>query len=149
MAYDYDSSLPVLVMATKATIESEKFQTLLKKYNIEDSKLMSCMGLAELIENEKEEEIYKYLKSNLEQYKGKIKNVVLGCTHFPLIKDKIDNALGGNIIFFDGANGVAKRLKDVAIKRNFQHEKENKIEFYDSQNLRIKKERFLKYLKMN
>lgn len=149
MAYDYDKDSPVLVMATKATIESQKFQNLYNKYNNNNSELISCVGLPELIEKEQSKEIDEYLEKNLKQYRGKIKNVVLGCTHFPLIKDKIDIALGGNIKFFDGACGVAKHLKDVAEENNLRHESSCKVDYCDSSNSEIKKEQFLKYLKMN
>ena len=38
------------------------------KYNNKKTILLPCVGLADIIENGNNEEIYKYLKSNIEQY---------------------------------------------------------------------------------
>ena len=41
-----------------------------------------------------------YLQENLSKYKGTIQNVVLGCTHYPLVQDEIKNVLG-EVTFFN------------------------------------------------
>ena len=48
MVYDYAYDKPTLVMATKGTIHSEKFNLLLKKYDNHKTYLLSCVGLAEI-----------------------------------------------------------------------------------------------------
>ena len=49
----------------------------------------------------------------------KIDSVVLGCTHYPHIKDEIKKALGGDVMIFDGGEGTAKetmnRLKTLKL----------------------------------
>lgn len=77
MVYDYSYDEPTLVMATKGTIESEKFNMLYRKYDNHKTELLSCIGLADKIEEGNQEEISNYLEKLLEKYKGKIKNVVL------------------------------------------------------------------------
>ena len=77
MVHDYAYNEPTLVMATKGTIESEKFNILYNKYNNHKTKLLSCVGLADIIEVGDEEKIKKYLKEHLSRLRGKIKNVVL------------------------------------------------------------------------
>ncbi len=77
MVYDYSYDKPTLVMATKGTIESEKFNLLYNKYNNHNTELLSCIGLADIIENDDKIEIKRYLQETLKKYKGKIKNVVL------------------------------------------------------------------------
>lgn len=77
MVYDYSYNTSTLVMATKGTIESEKFKLLLAKYNNNKTILLSCTGLADLIENEEKEKIKMYLYKNLNKYKNKIESVVL------------------------------------------------------------------------
>ena len=62
-------------------------------------------------------QIKNYLKHNLAKYKGKVKNVVLGCTHYPLIENEIKEVLG-NVCFFNGAPYLAKHLKTVLIENN-------------------------------
>ena len=47
-----------------------------------------------------------------ENYLNKVKNVVLGCTHYPLIQDEIKEVLG-DVRFFNGAPNLANHLKDI------------------------------------
>ena len=77
MVYDYAYDNPTLVMATKGTIESEKFNILYNKYDNHKTELLECVGLADVIEGGNEEKIKNYLKENLGKYKGKVQNVVL------------------------------------------------------------------------
>ncbi|MCF0125691.1 MAG: aspartate/glutamate racemase family protein [Clostridia bacterium] len=77
MVYDYSYNEPTLIMATKGTIESEKFNLLYNKYNNHKTELLSCIGLADRIENGDKDEVNKYLYKMLYQYRGKIKNIVL------------------------------------------------------------------------
>ncbi len=72
-----------LVMATRGTLESEKFHKLFYTYYNNNTSLLACVGLADLIEQEKKEELREYLERNLHDYKGRVSNVVLGCTHYP------------------------------------------------------------------
>ena len=152
MVHDYSYDKPTLVMATKGTIESEKFNILFKKYDNHKTYLYSCVGLADIIEKSDNEEISKYLETHIEEYKGKVKNVVLGCTHYPLIQEQIDKVLGGNIQFFNGAERLAVHLKDVLSEKGLLNNENNtencedKIEFIDSQNLPEKEKRFFKNL---
>ena len=148
MVYDYAYEKPTLVMATKGTIESEKFNLLLKKYDNHKTYLLPCVGLANKIEEGNKEEIKKYLKENIEIYKGKIENVVLGCTHYPLIQKEIEEVLG-QVNFFNGAPNLAKHLKDILKEKDLLNCIENNsiIEFEDSKNLKQKEERFFEILK--
>lgn len=77
MVYDYSYDKPTLVMATKGTIESEKFNMLYHKYNNNKTEVLSCVGLADIIEEGNREKILEYLKRELSRYRGKIQNVVL------------------------------------------------------------------------
>lgn len=36
--------------------------------------------------------------------------IVLGCTHFPLVEQELKEAAGGDMIFVDGAAGIARRI---------------------------------------
>ena len=77
MVHDYAYDNATLVMATKGTIESERFNILYNKYDNHKTTILPCIGLADLIEEGNKEKIEKYLKDLLEKYKGKVKNVVL------------------------------------------------------------------------
>ena len=81
MVHDYAPNGRTLVMATQGTIKSEKFNLLFKKYNNHKTKLLACSGLADIIEEGNNQKVEKYLEEEIGSLKGKIDNVVLGCTH--------------------------------------------------------------------
>ncbi len=146
MVHDYAYDKPTLVLATKGTINSEKFNLLLKKYDNHKTYLLPCVGLADRIEQGNEQSIKEYLKENIGTYKGKVENVVLGCTHYPLVQKEIKEILG-QVKFFNGAPNLAKHLKDILEENDLLNLGEGKIEFEDSQGLEQKKERFFEILK--
>lgn len=147
MVHDFAYDKPTLVMATKGTIESEKFHKLYEKYDNHKTYLMACKGLADIIEEGNEEKIQKYLKENLSEYVGKVENVVLGCTHYPLVQEQIAQVLG-DVKFFNGAPNLAKHLKDVLEENDLISDSQikGKVDFIDSSNSEYKKERFLRHL---
>ena len=148
MVHDYAYDGETLVMATKGTIESERFNLLYNKYNNHKTKLLECVGLADRIEEGNENKIKEYLEKNLKEYKGKVENVVLGCTHYPLIQEEIGQVLGENVKFFNGANRLAVHLKDVLLEKDLisKSNEKGKIDFCDSSEKKEKEERFYKFL---
>lgn len=147
MVHDFAYEKSTLVMATKGTIESEKFHKLYEKYDNHKTYLMACKGLADVIEEGNEEKIQLYLKENLSKYIGKVENVVLGCTHYPLVQQQIEQVLG-KVTFFNGAPNLAKHLKDKLEENDLINNSQNKgkISFIDSSNSECKEKRFLRYL---
>lgn len=147
MVHDYAYEKTTLVMATKGTIDSEKFHKLYKKYDNHRTYLIPCKGLADIIEEGNEDKINAYIKENLSEYVGKVENVVLGCTHYPLIQKQIEEFLG-KVKFFNGAPSLAIHLKDVLENNNLISNSKNvgQIDFIDSSNSEIKKQRFFEYL---
>ena len=150
MVHDYAYNENTLIMATKGTMESEKFNLLLKKYDNHKTKLLPCIGLADAIEGGNKEKLEKCLRELLENYRGKVKNVVLGCTHYPLVEEEIRNILGKDITFFNGAPSLAKHLKDILtekqIKNNNLESRKTKVEFIDSSKSKEKEIRFFEFL---
>ncbi len=75
--------------------------------------------------------IRKYLDPMLSQ---NIDTLILGCTHFPVIKDTIQKEIGFDITLIDSgeetAKFVRKMLKDLNITRN--KETKGQVEFYVS-----------------
>lgn len=145
MVHDYAYDKPTLVMATKGTIESDKFNLLYKKYNNHKTYLYPCVGLADIIEEGDKERIKEYLNKNLGIYKSKVKNVVLGCTHYPVIQNEIENVLG-NVKFFNGAPNLAIHLKEILKEKQMLENNEGKIEFIDSSKKIEKEDRFYDFL---
>lgn len=145
MVHDFAPEGFTLVMATRGTLESEKFAALYKKYDNENTELLACVGMADLIEQDRQDDLDLYLENLLGKYRGKAENVVLGCTHYPLAKENIKKVLG-DVRFFDGANGVARQLEHVLKRENLLclSAEKCKIEFVDSSKdeaKRIEKER--------
>lgn len=105
----------ILIMATSMTLKEQKFHELMKKYeSIAEIVPLPCPGLVEFIEAGKleGEEVEKYLKDKLDTYKNdKISSIVLGCTHYPFIKNSLYKLLGEDVLIIDGGLGTAKELK--------------------------------------
>ncbi len=143
MVHDYNPNGKTLVMATEGTINSEKFLTLFNKYDNHKTILLPCKGLAELIEEGNEVKIDRYLDDNLSKYKDiDIDNVVLGCTHYPLIKKNIRRVLG-DVKFFDGSLGVSKELvRQLELRGITFDNKSYSVEFIDSSGNVSKENRF-------
>ena len=145
MVHDYNPKGKTLVMATEGTIKSEKFLTLFNKYDNHKTILLPCKGLAELIEEGNEVKTDRYLDDNLSKYKD-IDNVVLGCTHYPLIKDNLKRVLG-DVKFFDGSLGVSKELVRQLELRGITFDNESfSVDFIDSSNNSNKRARFMELM---
>lgn len=143
MVYDYNYLGKTLILATKGTLESSKFKELYQKYDNHNTCIYECVGLADLIEQNKIQEINKYLNYHLSKFVG-VENVVLGCTHYPLIMDEIKKVLG-DVKFYDGSLGVTKELKRIVLSISLLPSKSN-IYFIDSSKDKLKKERFERIL---
>lgn len=145
MVHDYNPKGKTLVMATEGTINSEKFLTLFNKYDNKNTTLLPCKGLAELIEEGNEVKIDRYLDDNLSKYKD-IDNVVLGCTHYPLIKKNIRRVLG-DVKFFDGSLGVSKELvRQLELRGITFDNKSFSVDFIDSNGNVSKEKRFMELM---
>ena len=144
LAYDTNHD-GTLVMATKGTMDSQRFHELYGKYHHDSYYLISCIGLANLIEFGSDNEIRDYLLDHLSVYRGKVSNVVLGCTHYPIIKQQIKDVLG-DVAFFDGSIGVAKQLRRIIKENHFVGNDDYKILFEDSTGSVEKEKRFYSLL---
>ena len=140
LAYDANSN-GTLIMATRGTLDSDKFKKLYNKYHHDRYYLISCVGLANLIESNNIGAIDAYLENNLSIYKGIVSNVVLGCTHYPLIKKQIRQVLG-NVMFYDGSVGVARRLQSIIQNCGYFGNDCGGVFFYDSTGNVEKEKRF-------
>lgn len=101
----------ILVMATPGTIRSERMMKLLEenKRNTQAIDLLSCPGLADAIENNQDIDVTLGMLLKTLQ-KDKYQVVVLGCTHYSLIKDEIQKFFP-KAKLIDGNDGVARRVK--------------------------------------
>ena len=105
----------ILVMATPLTLKSKKFDELIRHYKHRSEIVpLPCPGLVEIIEQghthgREVEDYLSYLFSSIN--KEDISAIVLGCTHFVLIKEEIVKIGGREINVIDGNYGTARHLR--------------------------------------
>lgn len=105
----------VLVMATPMTLREEKFQHLMGQYRMEAEILsLPCPGLVEFVERGELDSpaLEQFLTKLFADYlTHPVDSVVLGCTHYPLVREMIQKVLGKNVQIFDGGEGTARETK--------------------------------------
>lgn len=105
------------VLATAGTLKGSKYLTTKGIYE-EDVRIVEHVGqgFVELVENGildgplAEETVRKSLRPLLEAGADRI---VLGCTHYPFLKDVIQRVAGPDVTVIDPAPAVARHLLDV------------------------------------
>lgn len=116
----------ILVMATPMTISEEKFHRLLAKYEtMADIYPLACPGLMEFVEDGRihDPQLIPFLEELLADAKhNQIESVVLGCTHYPFVKDAIAQVLGNHVEIYDGGYGTAAELKRRVIQAGLLEE---------------------------
>ena len=95
-----------LVMATNATINSHIFKRVLNNEVIE----VACPKLVPIIESGNYDGLDEVLDEYLKDIDG-VDSIVLGCTHYPIIKDYIQKIVGNNIELIDMGEILAKEIK--------------------------------------
>ncbi|MCR5881933.1 glutamate racemase [Rhizobacter sp. J219] len=101
------------VMATPATLRSEKFKHLLSAHGQGISvHLQPCPGLAGQIEHGIQDD--PALLKLIDQFSAPLKaahvdTVVLGCTHYPFVHAQIQQAFGRDVTLVDTAEAVARQ----------------------------------------
>ena len=117
MVYDFAYDKKTLVMATKGTIESEKFHKLYNKYNNHNTELLECIGLADIIEEGNEQKIKEVL-GDVEFFNGAaslskhLKDILIEKN---LINDKREE---GIIEFVDSSDLIQKRERFYKYLKN-------------------------------
>jgi len=110
----------ILVMATPLTLKSKKFNELTRHYKHRSEIVpLPCPGLVEIIEQghthgQEIEECLSHLFSSVN--KEEVSTIVLGCTHYVLIKKEIVKVMGGKISIIDGNYGTARHTRTILQK---------------------------------
>lgn len=104
----------IAILATKATINSRKYDKEIKKYNPKINVVgIDCTGFVEIVENrlyEKPESI-KLIKEKLEIARiNNAKKIVMGCTHYPYLESIFKQIL--NVEYFNPAHAIASIVKN-------------------------------------
>ncbi|MEE3393300.1 MAG: glutamate racemase [Lachnospiraceae bacterium] len=105
----------VIVMATPVTIKNKKFKDLLEKFDGQACITpLPCPGLMEFVERGIFDgpELDDYLNDLFKGLDvGESDAIVLGCTHYPFVKNAVRSAAGPRPEILDGGEGVARELK--------------------------------------
>lgn len=113
------------IVGTRATVDSNAYK--------ETSVRAHASMLVPLIEEGfiKGSEINLFIRKYFKVFKGKVDTLILGCTHFPLIKNEIKKYLGENIKLVDPAEEVSKVIYEYLIKLKIKtNNKENFDKYY-------------------
>ncbi len=110
------------VLATKVTAEGQKLQENIDKFasNVEVHTVVGY-GLVELVEegkgdsDEAEKLLREYLEPLIEQ---DIDELVLGCTHYAFLINRIKKIVGDKVQIIDPAPSVVKRVKQLIEENN-------------------------------
>lgn len=101
----------VCVLATEKTIASHTYKNRLKATNIVE---IPCPNFVPIIEDRMDK---NKLSTSLEEYLSNIKNtnvnnIILGCTHYPLISSEIKNYLG-NVNLYNMGEYLANNINII------------------------------------
>ncbi len=105
----------VAILATDGTLGSSKFQELMQRFSsLATVMILPCHGWVELVEEQDPENpnaesiIRKQLNPLLDQG---VDTFVLGCTHYPFLKQHLDKIAGNKALIIDTGAAVAKQLR--------------------------------------
>lgn len=96
------------IIATERTIDSHVFKNNLNKSVIE----IKTPDFVPTIENNKYDILDNLIDKYLSSYKDKVDILVLGCTHYPIIKDNLNKYLGNKIKLLDMSELLLDKLNN-------------------------------------
>ncbi|CAN5699604.1 glutamate racemase [soil metagenome] len=106
------------VMATEGTLRSAKFRRLLEAHaGMRHVQLQACPGLAAAIESG---DLRGAVVAELVERYGTplraagIDTLVLGCTHYPFVREQIQRTMGEGVAIIDTASAVARQAAVVS-----------------------------------
>ncbi|MDA0150271.1 glutamate racemase [Vibrio sp. LaRot3] len=104
------------LIATPATIKREYTHELIRDFS--QSKPVEMLGSTRLVDMAEEKLRGKAIDSNelaqlLKPIQDKVDVAVLGCTHFPLIKEEIQTVLGEKVSLVDSGEAIARRVQEL------------------------------------
>ena len=138
LAVKEHSNKKILVIATTITVNGEKLHKLINSLDVEENiELLATDKLVKLIEDENfshnQKEVNEYIFEFLKPYNlAEYSHIILGCTHFPIVKENIQEIVKDHgIKVIDGNEGIGKNLFNKIIeykKVNVQRKDESKFD---------------------
>ncbi|MDI6785406.1 MAG: glutamate racemase [bacterium] len=126
------------VIGTEGTINNNVYNRIIKSLNKEMQVVSQpCPLFVSLVEEgwvdtEVTHLIAKEYLSSLKE--NQVDTLILGCTHYPLLKDVIQKVMGKDVFLIDSATTVANKVKSILEEQNILSSKESSgnIRFYVS-----------------
>ena len=140
----------VLVLATTSTIKSRFLKKEIKAAKgLINIYKKSADKIVRFVENNETNTLdcYKYLKNLLKNYKD-IDYIILACTHFPFVKDRIEKLYEGkNVKIIDNTLSVAKNFYEYTLRNNINYNFDKlEINIIDSKLTKERKEIYVSIL---
>ena len=114
LACDRHPGGTVGIMATDVTLREKKLAALMERVKRDCTVLrVHAPGVVELVEAGRcdTQEAVALMAQLLGPYVGKLDALVLGCTHYPFLKNAMQQVLGGGVELLDGGEGTARETK--------------------------------------
>jgi glutamate racemase len=108
---------PVAVWATAATTASDYLRGLVDAFAADiETHAVAALGLAEAVEAGDAAAVDECIAYAVSRTPAGVRALVLGCTHYGLVADRIVAALGGDVTVFDSPTAVARQtLRRIGI----------------------------------
>lgn len=114
------------VLATTGTLKSAQFAALLENYGRNVKVItQACVGLVECIERGEllTDNTYNLIHSYCQPLlKEGADTIVLGCTHYPLVRSIIEEIVGPQITLIDTGAAVANQLQKKILELDLQND---------------------------
>lgn len=114
VAFEASTSKRIGVIGTRTTIQSQVYKNALQAYGPCEVYQQACPLFVPLVEEAWTEDpvtnliVYRYLSVFLQHG---IDTLVLGCTHYPLLKNSIQKVLGADVHLIESGEAVAEAMK--------------------------------------
>jgi glutamate racemase len=142
------------LLATRATVDAGRYATLVRSLDAGVRLFpLACPGLAELIESDE-----PYGAGTVEAvraYAGPLKQadvdtVILGCTHYPLIRHVLERAFGRSVTLVFSAEETARKVSETLERKRIARKSEREgvcrfITTGEPEQFRVMGERFLQF----
>lgn len=135
-AIEASKNKQVGVLATQATLESQKYQELKSRF-IDSAQIFEKASpfFVELVESAPllSDQHLSQIKNELQVFiDNQVDSLVLGCTHFPFLTQAIHQILGDKVKLYESAIPVAKEVQR-RLQNNYNSSNDaGRIEYYSS-----------------
>ncbi|CAA6809860.1 MAG: Glutamate racemase (EC [uncultured Thiotrichaceae bacterium] len=121
----YSKNRKIGVLATQRTTDSKRIRELIELYADHcEVSLQACPGLVEIIESNDQPTNLHLLENYLQPLLEKdIDALVLGCTHYPFIREQIEQIIGNDITIHETGKPVAEQINRVMQQANLANKK--------------------------